>query len=88
LGANRGGALRAQLDELTEQLERALGLHGRERKVGDPAEKARTAVTWRIRSAIKKIAEGHPELGRHFHASIRTGSFCVYDPELRVIWTT
>jgi len=82
----RAGALRAELDQLTEQLERALGLHGRERKIGDPAEKARTAVTWRIRSAIKKIAESHPALGRHFEASIRTGAFCVYDPELRVNW--
>lgn len=83
----RAEAARAELDGLTEQLERALGLFGRERKVGDPAEKARTAVTWRIRSAIKKIAESHPELGRHFDASIRTGAFCVYDPETRVIWT-
>lgn len=84
----RAEATRTELDTLTEQLERALGLYGRERKVGDPAEKARTAVTWRIRSAIKKIAESHPELGRHFDASIRTGSFCVYDPELRVTWLT
>jgi hypothetical protein len=45
-------------------------------------------VTWRIRSAIKKISESHPELGRHFDASIRTGSFCAYDPEIRVIWVS
>ena len=83
----RAGRAREELEQLIESLERALGLFGRERKVGDPAEKARTAVTWRIRSAIKKISDSHPELGRHFDASIRTGSFCVYDPEVRVTWT-
>jgi TolB-like protein len=83
----RAQRAREELDQLTESLERALGLFGRERKVGDPAEKARTAVTWRIRSAIKKIGESHPELGRHFEASIRTGAFCVYDPEVRVSWS-
>lgn len=82
----RARAASDELERLTESLERALGLFGRERKVGDPAEKARTAVTWRIRSAIKKLSESHPELGRHFDASIRTGSFCAYDPEIRVIW--
>lgn len=84
----RSAPIREELERLTESLERALGLFGRERRVGDPAEKARTAVTWRIRSAIKKIGESHPELGRHFGASIRTGAFCVYDPEVRVIWTS
>lgn len=77
-----------ELDALIEQLSAALGLGGRGRKLGDPAEKARTAVTWRIRSAIKKIGAVHPELGRHLDASIRTGSFCVYAPETPVRWVT
>lgn len=75
-----------ELDALIEQLSAAVGLGGRGRKLGDPAEKARTAVTWRIRSAIRKIAEAHPPLGRHLEASIRTGAFCAYQPETPVRW--
>lgn len=79
--------LSAELDALIEQLAAAVGLGGRGRKLGDPAEKARTAVTWRIRSAIKKIAGVHPPLGRHLKASIRTGAFCAYEPETAIRWT-
>lgn len=82
----RREAAKAELDRLTETLVAALGLGGRERKIGDPVEKARTAVTWRIRSAIKKIGEAHPELGRHLERSIRTGTFCEYSPEVPVSW--
>lgn len=75
-----------ELDAVIEQLSAAVGLGGRGRKLGDPAEKARTAVTWRIRSAIRKIAEAHPPLGRHLETSIRTGAFCAYQPEKAVRW--
>jgi hypothetical protein len=43
-------------------------------------------VTWRIRSAIKKIRAAHPRLGQHFSNSIRTGNFCVYSPESTKTW--
>jgi TolB-like protein len=76
-----------ELDAVIEQLSAAVGLGGRGRRLGDPAEKARTAVTWRIRNTIKKIAEAHPALGRHLEASIRTGAFCAYQPETPVRWT-
>jgi TolB-like protein len=78
--------LSGELDALVDQLAAAVGLGGRRRRLGDPAEKARTAVTWRIRSAIKKIAAVHPQLGRHLQGSIRTGSFCAYEPETHVQW--
>ncbi|GMV14414.1 MAG: hypothetical protein AMXMBFR56_26380 [Polyangiaceae bacterium] len=82
----RLGKARAELEQVTDQLVAALGLGGRSRKLGDPVEKARTAVTWRVRSALKKIAEAHPELGRHLGVSVRTGTFCAYDPEREVRW--
>ena len=84
----RGERISGELDALIEQLSAALGLGGRGRKLGDPAEKARTAVTWRIRSAIRKIAAAHPELGRHLEAAVRTGAFCAYSPERPVRWST
>ena len=45
-----------------------------------------SATTWRIRSAIKKIAAAHPGLGKHLQNSVRTGALCVYRPERSVGW--
>jgi pimeloyl-ACP methyl ester carboxylesterase len=59
---------------------------GRSRHLGSGAERARSAVTWRIRNAIRKIASAHPRLGRHLDNAVRTGTFCVYEPEAPVDW--
>jgi hypothetical protein len=45
-------------------------------------------VTWRIRSALTKIEDAHPALGRHLRNSVRTGTFCSYRPERMVDWRT
>ena len=71
---------------LVAELAAAYGLGGRVRRAGDPAERARTTVTWRIREAIKRIEEAHPALGRHLRASVRTGTFCSYSPEQPQAW--
>lgn len=76
----------SELDALFDQLAQATGLGGRDRKLANPAEKARSAVTWRIRSAIKKIQVAHPRLGQHLSNSIRTGYFCAYFPEAEISW--
>jgi TolB-like protein len=82
----RTSSLREELDQLIHALEAALGLSRRERKLGDSAERARSAVTSRIRGTMKRIGAVHPDLGRHLDASIRTGAFCTYDPEQRTTW--
>ena len=82
----RSKPAREELDALISQLAKATGLAGRSRKLGSLTERARTAVTWRIRSAIKKIRAAHPRLGQHFSNSIRTGNFCVYSPESATTW--
>jgi TolB-like protein/Tfp pilus assembly protein PilF len=82
----RAERLRAEFETLVETLSRALGLGGRSRRLGSLAERARTTVTWRIRHAIRRIEAAHPELGRHFAHSLRTGSFCSYSPERPVAW--
>jgi predicted ATPase len=86
---DRGRAERArsELDAVVDQLTEALGLAGRARTVGGSAERARSAVTQRIRSTIRRIERLHPALGRHLDASIRTGTFCCYAPELPIDWT-
>ncbi|HSE09621.1 MAG TPA: hypothetical protein VLB29_13225 [Nocardioidaceae bacterium] len=82
---DRGARAQEELDFLTHELTAAYGIHG-PRRAGDPAEKARSAVTARIRAAIARIREVHPALGRHLEASVRTGRFCSYRPERPMTW--
>ena len=82
----RGSRAREEMDALVEALAGALGLGGRSRSLGSAAERARSAVTWRIRSAVRKIATVHPSLGRHLENSVRTGTYCSYQPERPIDW--
>ena len=82
----RAERAREELDRIVEVMAGAFGLGGRSRALGSAAERARSAVTWRIRNAIKKIVRAHPRLGRHLENSIRTGTFCLYQPETAVQW--
>jgi TolB-like protein/tetratricopeptide (TPR) repeat protein len=77
---------REELERIVTALSDALGLGGRSRRLGSAAERARTAVTWRIRNAIRKIATAHPALGRHFETAVQTGTYCTYIPEKPVNW--
>jgi hypothetical protein len=83
--ADRGRTDRAktEIDFLTRELARAVGLGGRERRVGSAAERARTTVQKRIREAIRRIGDELPEIGTHLEQTIRTGTFCGYFPEGR-----
>lgn len=78
--------LSIELDQLTEHLTKTLGIGQRLRPLNAPAERARSAVTWRIRNAIKKISTAHPALGHHLSHAIRTGNFCSYSPEKDQVW--
>jgi predicted ATPase len=71
---------------LAAELGAAVGLGGRPRRALDPAERARKAVTWRIRDSINQIEKAHPPLGRHLRHAVRTGSLCVYDPDQATEW--
>jgi len=82
----RGEAIAAEREALIAQLSAAYGLGGRIRRTGHPAERARTAVTARIKDAVRRIDAAHPDLGRHLARSVRTGTFCSYEPEQPVSW--
>lgn len=71
---------------LVAELGAAYGLGGRARRTGAAAERARSAVTWRIRDAIRRIEDVDPALAGHLRRSVRTGTFCCYDPEQPVAW--
>jgi hypothetical protein len=80
--------LRAELDALTDELERSRGLAGRPRRLGSVAERARVNVRRRIAAAVEKIAEIHPAAARYLETTVRTGTACVFlpDPRFPVTW--
>jgi tetratricopeptide (TPR) repeat protein len=87
--SHRASRTQAEMEQLAAELKRDLGLGG-VRKSGSLAERARLNVTRAIRSALARIADSHPVLGEHFRLAVRTGSFCVYepDPTSTIVWDT
>ena len=83
----RSDAAQAERDALLAQLSSAFGLGGRPRRAGAATERARGAVTWRVRDAIARIEAVHPDLGHHLRRSVRTGTWCAYDPDPPVAWS-
>lgn len=69
-----------EIETLTSELARAVGLGGRDRRASSAAERARTTVQKRLRDAIRKIAAELPDLARHLDQTIHTGTFCGYLP--------
>jgi tetratricopeptide (TPR) repeat protein len=74
----RAERAREEIDALTGELARAVGLGGRDRKAGAFSERARINVQRRIRLVIEQIAEQDEVLARCLTLSIRTGVFCVF----------
>ena len=76
----RASRARDELGFLARELAGAVGLGGRDRKTGSDAERARVNVTRAIRTALKRISDHDPALGRSLGGAIRTGTFCSYEP--------
>jgi hypothetical protein len=73
----------AERDFLVQELSRAVGLGGRDRRAASASERARVGVTRAIRQGIARIGEHHPQLGHHLNRTIRTGTYCAYLPDPR-----
>lgn len=74
---------RSEREFLARELARAVGLGGRDRRSGAPAERARVSVTRAVRRAIARLHEHHPPLAEHLDRFIRTGTYCSYVPDPR-----
>lgn len=81
----------AALDEeraaLIEEIRQATGLGGRSRRLGDESERARKAVSERIRDSLRRLDQRHPQLAEHLRASVSTGARCGYHPDQHVSWS-
>jgi pimeloyl-ACP methyl ester carboxylesterase len=84
--ARKSGAIEREREALVRRLAADAGLGGRARLENDPVERARKAVTARIRDAIRRIRSLHPPLGDHLAAAIVTGVHCAYRPPHQVRW--
>ncbi|RKN11557.1 ATP-binding protein [Streptomyces radicis] len=85
LAAGDDGAAAAADRERAALLDELRASHGG--APGDEAERARKAVSGRIRYALRRLDRQHPELARHLSATVTTGAVCSYRPERRVAWT-
>lgn len=75
-----------ELDQVIEHLSAAIGHGGRTRRAGGSAERARSAVTHRVKATIRQISKLHPQLGTHLAHAVNTGIYCSYRPEQPTAW--
>jgi hypothetical protein len=82
----RAARARAERDTLVQALSAASGLGRRPRRLGDAGERARKAVTARIRDSLARLDRHHPALAEHLRQSIHTGAVCSYRPPQLTSW--
>jgi hypothetical protein len=84
----RAAHAREEMDFIAHELSAAVGLGGRDRRAASAAERARVNVTRALRREIRRIADEDARLGRELETTVRTGTFCAYEPDPRrpVAW--
>ena len=77
-----------EIDALTSELSRAVGLGGRNRRAASASERARQSILKTIKSVVERIAHSDARLGDIFARCIKTGNFCSYqpDPNFPIAW--
>ncbi len=77
-----------EIDALTLELSRAVGLRGRNRRAASASERARQSIGKTIKSVLERIAQSDAKLGDLLSRCIKTGNFCSYqpDPDFPIAW--
>ncbi len=83
---DRAQELREERDALAREVRAAVGLGGRRRELDATSERARKAVTARLRSSIEKISQSLPAAGAHLNQAVTTGTFCSYQAPEGARW--
>ena len=76
----------AEIDALTKELSRAVGIGGRNRRAASASERARQTITKAIKSVVERIAHSDPQLADILSRCIKTGTFCSYQPDFQIAW--
>lgn len=80
-------AAREEMRDLAAELARAVGLGGRIRGRSD-ADRVRKSVSMAVARDIDRIADSHPDLGRHLRRSVSSGFVLRYAPDVPNVWST
>jgi tetratricopeptide (TPR) repeat protein len=77
-----------EIDALTRELSRAVGLGGRSRRAASASERARQSITKTIKSVVERIGQSDACLGDVFSRCVKTGNFCSYrpHPDFSIAW--
>ena len=75
-----GERLERELEFLSGEIRRAVGIGGRDRLANSNVERSRLNVTRAIRLALAKLVEVDPSAGVFLSRCIQTGTFCSYNP--------
>lgn len=78
---DRADQAEQEIDALSRELSRAVGLSGRNRRAASAPERARQSITKSIKSVLERIAQSDATLGDILSRSIKTGNFCSYQPD-------
>jgi tetratricopeptide (TPR) repeat protein len=86
--AERAEQAEQEIDAITRELSRAVGLGGRNRNAASASERARQNIGKTIKSVLDRIERNDATLGNFFSRCIKTGYFCSYrpDPGFRIAW--
>ena len=86
--AERAEQAEEEIDALTRELSRAVGLGGRNRRAVSASERARQSITKTIKAVLERIAQRDNALGDILARCIKTGNFCSYqpDPNFPIAW--
>jgi predicted ATPase len=86
--AQSGERIEAEIDALTAELSRAVGLGGRNRRAASASERARQSITKAIKTVLEKILQDDADFGGVLSQCIKTGTFCSYqpDPDFPIAW--
>lgn len=77
-----------EIDALTSELSRAVGLGGRNRRAASASERARQNITKTLKALVERIAQNDTPLGDILSQCIKTGTFCSYRPisDAPILW--
>ncbi|MFZ0678291.1 ATP-binding protein [Candidatus Binatus sp.] len=70
-----------EIDALSRELSRAVGLGGRNRRAVSASERARQSIGKTVKAVLDRIAQSDAKLAELLARCIRTGNFCSYQPE-------
>ncbi len=71
---------RAEMETLEQELANALGLGGRDRRGASDVQRHRVNVQRCMKETLDRIALADPALGRYLAATVKTGTYCSFNP--------